>query len=190
VNRGRIIHRIGQAALAAVLAALMATACGDPNGSTAVDPPERKKLTEITGSDDFERIVSTAGSRLLLIEFYADWCAPCKELEPVLERLAWEERDRADFYKINLDANRPLAEFFRLRAIPYVALVKNRTIVYSLMGLREADAYRSAIRSFAGDGGGGPQLKPEVVSKPQIRSEDTARADEKSVAPRRASHFL
>ena len=183
MNRRSAI-RMGQTALTVVMVALMAAACGNPDASTAVDPPERGKLSEITGGDDFERIVASAGSRLMLIDFYADWCAPCKELEPVLERLAREESGRADFYRINLDVNRPLAELFRVRAIPFVALVKNRTIVYSLIGLREIDAYRDAIRSFAGEAGGngggdGLQLELDVVSKPQTRSDGKALSDEK-----------
>ncbi|MGW8186236.1 MAG: thioredoxin family protein, partial [Desulfobacterales bacterium] len=78
----------------------------------------------------------------------ADWCQPCKELEPILESIAAQKADVVDFYRVNFDENQSVAEHFGVRGIPFVAYVKNRTLVYSLMGLRPQKTYLEAIESF------------------------------------------
>jgi thioredoxin len=94
------------------------------------------------------RIVTVAGERLVIIDFYADWCQPCRELEPILESIAEQKSDMVDVYRANYDENQSLAELFGVRGIPFLAFVKNRTLVYSLMGLRSKETYIEAIESF------------------------------------------
>lgn len=124
-------------------------ACGLGSEKSDADPPERKPLVEIKDRMALDRIMATAGERLLVIDFYADWCLPCRQLEPILEAVAGKKRDLADFYKISFDDNRSLAEHFGVRGIPFVAFVKNQTLLYSLIGLRSQEEYQQAIDSFS-----------------------------------------
>ena len=55
-----------------------------------------------------------------IIDFYADWCGPCKKIAPIMEKLALEYEGKVLFYKVNVDAERKLATVFQIRNIPTV----------------------------------------------------------------------
>ena len=58
------------------------------------------------------------GKRPALIDFYADWCGPCKMLAPILEQLSEEYGDKIDIYKIDTEAEQELSAAFSIRSIP------------------------------------------------------------------------
>jgi thioredoxin 1 len=58
------------------------------------------------------------GERPVLIDFYADWCGPCKMIAPILEELSEEYGDKIDIYKIDTEAEQELAAAFGIRSIP------------------------------------------------------------------------
>ena len=55
-----------------------------------------------------------------IIDFYADWCGPCKKIAPIMEELALEYEGKVLFYKVNVDTERKLATIFQIRNIPTV----------------------------------------------------------------------
>lgn len=63
------------------------------------------------------------GSKPAVIDFGADWCQPCKMLDPVLEKLDEEMGDKVIFYKVNVDDNSEIAEKFQIRSIPSILFV-------------------------------------------------------------------
>ncbi len=139
---------------------LLLTACGSGAEQPAADERSRKTLRSISNGAEFDRIVAGAGDRLLIFDFYADWCAPCRELEPVLESIAAQQASVTDIYRIAFDDNQSLARLFGVRGIPFVAFVKNKTLVYSLMGLRPKETYLEAIASFTRPGAVAPETGP------------------------------
>lgn len=176
--------RIGQALL--LFAAMLLTiACGSGSEQPGADHQMRKPLTAISGGQEMTRIVAAAGERLLIFDFYADWCQPCKELEPILESIAAQKAHVVDVYRVNYDENQSLAELFGVRGIPFVAYVKNRTLVYSLMGLRPKETYLEAIESFTRPGaavaekGSGVRLDLFRVPPPEpVKQGDQAESTE------------
>jgi thioredoxin 1 len=60
------------------------------------------------------------GKRPALIDFYADWCGPCKMIAPILEQLSEEYGDKLDIYKIDTEAEQELAAAFGIRSIPSI----------------------------------------------------------------------
>lgn len=72
---------------------------------------------------------------LVLVDFYADWCGPCKMLSPVLEELATELND-VKIVKINVDNARELAKEYGVSSIPHLFLLKNGEIVHQDLGFK------------------------------------------------------
>ena len=70
---------------------------------------------------------------LILIDLYADWCAPCRMLSPVIEELERENSD-VKFCKINVDNEPELAQLFRVSSIPMIAAVKDNTFLDMSVG--------------------------------------------------------
>ncbi len=60
------------------------------------------------------------GDKPCIIDFYADWCGPCKMVAPVLEELAKEYEDKVDIYKVNTEEQQELAAAFGIRSIPSI----------------------------------------------------------------------
>ena len=125
-------------------------ACSDSASQTSGLPQVETKIPEIQNQQEFDAILEAAGQRLLVFDFAADWCYPCKELEPILVKIA-RDTTAIDIYKIDYDRQQQLARLFKVRGLPTVAFVKNSTIVYTLMGLHTEETYRQVIDSFSRD---------------------------------------
>ena len=69
-----------------------------------------------------EKVINSPNT--VVVDFFADWCGPCKMLSPVLEKLDSMNPD-VDFYKVNIDENPSLADEFEVRSIPNVVIFKN-----------------------------------------------------------------
>ena len=70
----------------------------------------------------------------VLIDFYADWCGPCKMMSPVVEELAKEYEGKAKVAKINVDQESAIAEKYGVMSIPYFAFIKNGKLVDEQIG--------------------------------------------------------
>ena len=70
----------------------------------------------------------------VLVDFWADWCGPCKALEPILEQIAKEQEGKIKICKVNVEDNPQLAASFNIRNIPFIAFVKDGQKVAELVG--------------------------------------------------------
>ena len=80
---------------------------------------------KILNSNEFDSAIAKG---LVLVDFYADWCGPCKMLGPVLEELA-NKMDQVDFYKLNVDASSDIAGRYGVQAIPNLIIYKENSVV-------------------------------------------------------------
>ena len=90
----------------------------------------------------FDKIVSEG---LVLVDFWADWCPPCRLQNPILEELASDENFQASIVKVNVDYNRDLAARFNVRNIPTLILFKDGEPVERLVGLQQKENLESII---------------------------------------------
>jgi thioredoxin 1 len=86
-------------------------------------------LTENT----FDEVVA-ASDGLLMVDFWADWCAPCHAMAPVLEDLAANSGGRVILAKVNVDENPGLADRYGIRAIPTVLLFRGGEVLERITG--------------------------------------------------------
>jgi len=118
------------------------------SGSITKKPPvDHTKLPTETniinaGSHSFDTIVSGG---LVLVDFWADWCPPCRLQNPILEDLASDENFQASIVKVNVDYSRDLAARFNVRNIPTLILFKDGEPVERLVGLQQKENLESII---------------------------------------------
>lgn len=84
-------------------------------------------------SDDFEPSVLESG-KPVLVDFWAEWCGPCKQIAPVLEQLAVDYDARIQIVKVDVDANRQLAAKYGIRSIPTLLMFNSGEQVASQIG--------------------------------------------------------
>ncbi len=85
------------------------------------------------------------GERPCIIDFYADWCAPCRALTPVLEELSQEYEGKVDIYKIDTEVEQELAGMFGIRSIPSILFVPKDGQPQMATGALPKDALVKAI---------------------------------------------
>jgi len=95
--------------------------------------------TEVIGSD-----------QPVLVDFWAEWCGPCKALAPIIDELATENDGKAKIGKIDTDANREVSVRFSISAIPTVILFNKGEIVDKFVGLRAKKDLQAALDAIAG----------------------------------------
>ncbi|MDQ2052101.1 thioredoxin [Natronolimnohabitans sp. A-GB9] len=117
----------------------MATDSHSGSDGAAVDEP-----LSVDGSDHLDEIVDEYD--VVLVDFYADWCGPCKMLEPVLERLAGETD--GVIAKVDVDANQQLAGAYGVRGVPTLVLFADGEQVEQHTGALPADRLRDLIEGY------------------------------------------
>ena len=84
-------------------------------------------------------------SELTLVDFWAEWCGPCKALGPTIDSIADQFEGKVKVYKLNVDENPDAAQRFRVRGIPTVVLLKGGQVVDQLVGNQPKDSFINAI---------------------------------------------
>ena len=100
-------------------------------------------MVDAVNSKNFEAEVLKSNTPVL-VDFYADWCPPCKALSPTLDNLAAELKGQLRIVKVNVDESRDLAAKFNIRSIPTMHLYNNG----ALLGEQRGNMPQQSIRSW------------------------------------------
>ena len=106
------------------------------------------KTVTIT-DDNFDQEVLQSDKPVLL-DFWAEWCGPCKALTPVIDDLAKEFDGKVKVGKVDTDANREISVRFSISAIPTVIVFKDGDIVEKFVGLRGKKDYANTLNKLVG----------------------------------------
>lgn len=87
--------------------------------------------------ENYEDIVN--GNKAVLIDFYADWCGPCKMMSPVIDEIANEFEGKVVVGKVNIDKETKLASKFEIMSIPTIIIFKDNNIIKEFVGVQSKD---------------------------------------------------
>lgn len=88
------------------------------------------------------------GDQPCVIDFYADWCRPCKMVAPIMEELAKQYKGKVVFYKVNTDQERELSQTFNIRSIPAILYVPKNGKPQMSVGLSGKETYIKTIQDL------------------------------------------
>ena len=126
------VHTMGQDAL---------TTDSVPPGALYAHPPAwRDKLT----AEDYQKL--TTSGHIVLVDFYASWCGPCKLMEPMLNELSEEQKGRVEVIRINVDENKELMQSMAIWEIPAIKIYKDGKEHWSRVGYTEKRVISRQLR--------------------------------------------
>ena len=101
-----------------------------------------KAVTDATFASDVLK-----SDKVVLVDFWAEWCAPCKKVDPLLAEIATEMGDKVEIVKVNIDENPETARAYRVMSVPTLTLFKGGEPVNSVAGAKPKSALVNFIES-------------------------------------------
>ncbi len=96
---------------------------------------EKTNIIDVTEAEFNDQVIEASENKLIVVDFWAPWCGPCKQLTPILEKIVSKSEDKITLVKINIDENQQIAAQLRIQSIPTVYAFKNKQIVNAFQGV-------------------------------------------------------
>ena len=108
-------------------------------------------IIDVNESDFENRVLEESSNKLVVVDFWAPWCGPCKQLTPILEKVISVVPDKVIMAKINIDENQQIAAQLRIQSIPAVFAFKDKQVVNAFQGvIPEKDIVKFLETSLGG----------------------------------------
>lgn len=163
-----------------LVASIAMLGCGSSNGSSepgktgnaaqtaaSVTGDEPGRVIQMTKAMFIEKVFNYEvnpnewkylGEKPCIIDFYADWCGPCKRVAPIMDELAQQYKDQIVIYRVNTDQERELAQIFNIRSIPSILYCPSEGKPQMTMGALPKSEFESMIKELL-------LAKPEVPAE-------------------------
>ncbi|MDC3184120.1 thioredoxin [Pelagibacteraceae bacterium] len=96
---------------------------------------ENSNIIDVTETEFSDKVIEASENKLIVVDFWAPWCGPCKQLTPILEKIISKSEDKITLVKINIDENQQIAAQLRIQSIPTVYAFKDKQIVNAFQGV-------------------------------------------------------
>ena len=96
---------------------------------------KNSNIIDVTETEFNDKVIEASESKLIVVDFWAPWCGPCKQLTPILEKIISKSGDKITLVKINIDENQQIAAQLRIQSIPTVYAFKDKQIVNAFQGV-------------------------------------------------------
>ncbi|WP_108868437.1 thioredoxin [Aquimarina aquimarini] len=103
-------------------------------------------MKEINNIEEYKEIINR--DKPVLLDFYAEWCAPCQTLLPILEKLTIKYKSDFIIAKVNVDKNRELSQKFSIRNIPALFFIQNGEVKENITGLQTEKELDEKINQY------------------------------------------
>jgi thioredoxin 1 len=96
----------------------------------------------------FSELINSPGMPVL-VDFYADWCGPCKTMAPILQQVAAENTGKVKIIKIDVDRNQAVAQQYRVQSIPTLILFHQGKVLWRQSGVVPSGQLKQVLRQYA-----------------------------------------
>lgn len=135
------INKLATVLVILALSTIYSCGSGAKANSTATSGNEIKIINDM-GS--FNEIIN--GNTPVLVDFYADWCAPCRMMAPIMQQVSKDMGEKVRVIKIDVDKNEAVARKYQIQSIPTTILFKNGKVVWQGVGVMQADQIKAIIQ--------------------------------------------
>ncbi|MCR4908687.1 MAG: thioredoxin [Lachnospiraceae bacterium] len=104
-------------------------------------------MVKNVSSSDFDELVLKA-EKPVLVDFYADWCGPCKMMSPLIDELSEEYKNSFDFYKLNTDEAGDIAQRYKIMSIPTLIIFKDGSPEKTIVGAQPRKALEAELSRY------------------------------------------
>ena len=126
---------------------------GTGNAPAAVEKQEEGKVI-LLSEEEYKAMVEDftteewkyLGDRPAIVDFYADWCGPCRQMSPVLEKIASDYKGKINVYKVNVDNARNLSKSYGIRSIPMFLLIPVEGEPVKTVGSMPEEQFRAKVK--------------------------------------------
>ena len=135
-------------------ALLVLAACNNKSEQNNAQPADANEAaqsempaasTDDAGQSDWLKQTTLLGSKPMVVDFYATWCGPCKQLAPILEEIEQNHKGQVIFKRIDVDQEQELAQEFGIQAIPTLMFITPKGEYQTMVGYQEAAVIEAKI---------------------------------------------